>query len=230
MIKESNKPYKKSSKLNKKKKVIIDKIDSELVLHNNSKRFPIVSLPEIVSAPVMQLYKRFVCATTGVNGIITIQDLINQFMVATSATTLFSTVSCIRLKKIRALSPVTTQGTSVTLGMRPAGVDTALNSFNTVPEQYTDTSASLDIPAYLSLTPSVMTPLGSWHYPLTVNLNLLTLNCPPGTTLDILFEFILRCSEPSPSGYTRTVVGATIGQQYGATILTNLIPAGNNSI
>jgi hypothetical protein len=230
MIKESNKPYKKSSKLNKKKKVIIDKIDSELVLHNNSKRFPIVSLPEIVPAPTMQLYKRFICATTGIAGIITIQDLLNQFMIAVTATTLYSTISCLRLKKIRALAPVTTQGTSVSLSMRPAGVDTTNNSFNTVPEQYTDTSASLDIPAYLSLTPSVMTPLGSWHFPITANFNLLTLNCPPGTTLDILFEFILRCSEPSASIYTRTVVGATIGQQYGSTILTNLIPTGNNSI
>jgi len=223
MIKE--KSYKTPNKLNKKKKKTLMDADG-LYLHNTNHdvRHPIVALPEIVIQPSYLAYRRFV-ASSSVSGIITIQDCLNQFMVATTSVLAYCCVMAIRIKKVRCLAPVTTQGTSVTLTMQPAGLDSSNNSFNSVPEVYVDTSASIDVPAYLSLTPSVMTPFGSWHQATTVNQNLLTITAPQGSTLDILFEFVLRWSSPNPSGYTRTIAAGTAGVFYAASILSNFIPA-----
>jgi hypothetical protein len=228
----SQKSYKSPSKANKKKKKII--VESEtgmLAKVNASNRNPIICLPEIVTNPILTVYRRFV-ANGAVSGTIQISDLHNQFCTAVTSTAGFPIHRMIRLKKIRCLSPVTSQGTSVTLTMLPNTVDTGQNNFNAVPELYLDTSASIDIPAYLSLTPSLQTPLGSWHSSNTsVNSNLMQLVCPSGSTLDILFELILRSDIPNAgSSYQRTIAAAIIGVQYAAPILTNLQPAGVNAI
>jgi len=110
--------------------------------------------------------------------------------------------------------------------MQPLATDSSINSFNSVPETYIDTSASIDIPAYLSLTPSIKTPLGSWHMSTTVSINLLQVILPAGTTMDITFEWIGRESQTGASGYTRVIAAGTAGKTYAATILTNLVPQG----
>jgi hypothetical protein len=228
-MKQNTKPYKKSSKANKKVKRIDQSETGELATSNSKKRFPIVSLPEIITQPIFQSYRRFI-ASADTSGNLTIDDLLNQFMVATTSVLAIDYIKAVRIKKIRALSPVTTQGTSVFASMQPVGSDSGNNSFNSVPEVYIDTSASIDIPAYLSLTPSLTTPLGAWHYSNTTSIALLLMILPKGTTLDILFEFMLRTSEASQSPHTRVVAAATAGRQYAAAILTNLIPSGVNYI
>jgi len=158
-------------------------------------------------------YKRFI---NNANPIVAqplqINDLAGCFTVATSATLGHSYARAFRIKKIRMLAPVTTQGTSVTCQIIPFGIDTGNNSFSSVPEAFMDTSASIDVPAYVSLSPSIETPLGAWHYSTGVNQQLATITAPPGTTLDILFEYILFNSTPGISTYTRVLTGATIGQ------------------
>lgn len=199
----------------------------ELVKFNAHKRFPIISLPEIVTNPIYIVRRRFNCnAVTA--GTITIADLLKQFVVAVSATVGNAYVSALRLKKIAALAPITTQGTSTTMIMRPQSADGSNNCFNAVPETYLDTSSSIDVPAYLSLTPSLKTPLGSWHYATNVSANLLDVSFPAGTCVDMTLEYILRCAESSLSGYSRVLVGATTGVMYAGPILTNIIPVGIN--
>lgn len=223
------KPYKKASKANRKKKEIPQNENGELSKVNSGKRFPIVSLPEIITSPIYQVYRRYI-AQGAVSGNISITDLFNQFMVAVTSVLAETYVFAVRLKKIRVLAPVTTQGSSVLVSMKPNAPDTALNSYTGVPEKYIDTSASIDIPAYLSLTPTLATPFGSWHKDNNVSINLLEIVCPSGSTLDILYEFILRDTTATAPQFTRVVAAATTGVMFGAPILTNLIPQGINSI
>jgi len=227
MLSKSN--YKKTSKVNIKRKEPKEDEQGMLVNANSRKRFPVVSLPMIPTVHIDQVYRRIVNNGGAISGTMAIFDLLKQFTVATTAVLGVSFVRCVRIKKIRCLAPVTTQGTSVTLKLKPSGSDTSDNNFNSVNETYIDTSASIDIPAYISLSPSLDTPLGSWHQNINVDGLLLNISAPPGTTMDILFEYILSADTPI-SAYSRVLAGATIGTLYAGPILTNFLPQGVNSI
>jgi hypothetical protein len=201
---------------------------------NAGRSMPIVSLPELIITPIRELYRRFVCSET-VSDFIKISDLLNQFLFAISATTTFSYVSAVRIKKVRILAPLTTQGTTVAVSLRPQGPDSSLNNFNSIPEQYLDTSTSIDIPAYIALTPSKDTPFGSWHQNINVNTSgpLLNINCPPGTTLDVLFEYIERnpVNGSLAPTYSYTTSAATVGVLYASPMCTGkFLPVGVNYI
>jgi hypothetical protein len=199
---------------------------------NESRREPIISLPEIMTNPVREIYHRYI-ASQSVSDLITIGDLLNQFLVATSATTGYSYAGMVRIKKVRVLSPLTTQGTSITITLKPEGSDTTLNNFNTVREQYLDTSTSIDVPAYLALTPSKDTPFGSWHKNVNVNTTgpLLLVNCPSGTTLDLLLEYIERSSSVVTPTYAKAITGANVGVIYATSICNGkFLPLGVNVI
>ncbi len=201
--------------------------DNGQVIKNSRKRFPVVSLPEIVTSPIYQRWQRYVQGNaTGAS--ITIGGILQAFMIASSTTNLVCYVKAVRIKKIRVLAPVTTQGTSVSLLLRPNMVDTGSNNFNAVPEVYLDTSASIDIPAYISLEPSLDTPLGSWHMSTATSGNLVYIEAPVGSTMDILFEFILNTSDTA-SALNATVGGATAGTLY-TRYINNFQPLGVNYI
>jgi len=199
---------------------------------NGERKQPIVSLPEVIVSPVREIYRRFLAAS-GANANVTIGDLLNQFLFAISATTAYSYVSAVRIKKVRVLAPLTTQGTSVALALRPQGDDNTSNNFNAVPEQFMDTSTSIDIPAYLALRPSKDTPFGSWHQNMNVNTTgkLLTINCPPGTTLDVLFEYIERnpINTTLVPTYSYTSSGMSAGVLYASSLAGgSFLPVGVN--
>ncbi len=223
------KPRKRFNKENKKKKQIAESETGELVRFNAHKRFPIISLPEIPTVHIQNVYRRFVNNGGAVSGSIQISDLLNQFLMAVTTVLAYPYILAVRIKKIRCLSPVTTQGTSVMLSMQPVTPDPGNNSFVAVPELYIDTSASIDVPAYLSLTPSINTPFGSWHFARTTNAALLTIVAPQGSTMDILFEYILAANSTA-SSYTRTIAAGVVGTLYATNILTNFVPQGVNSI
>jgi len=228
---QTMKSHKKPNKLNKKIKqeILMNEDSGILSQHNKELKRPIVSIPEIVTSPTYLQYRRFINNGGAIAGALAISDLLNQFCVATTTVLVYPYVRAIRIKKIRLLSPVTQQGTSVTLSLLPVAIDTGNNSFNSVPELYVDTSASIDVPAYLSLTPSTKTPLGSWHFNTTVNGNLLQITCPAGTTMDILFEYVLNLSALTPT-YSRTISSGFAGTLYAAPILTNFLPVGVNYV
>lgn len=200
-------------------------VTGEIVKVNGGTRFPITSLPEIVTSHVIQEYRRFVNNGGAVGAALTIFGCLNQFMFSVTPLLLYNYIRAFRIKKIRLLSPITTQGTSITSSIQPLGIDTGTNNFSGVPEKYLDTSASIDVPAYISLTPDITTPLGSWHYNVNVDGQLANIVCPAGSTLDILFEYIMT-TDGTSSSYTRVVAGATVGLLYTANIMTNFVPQG----
>lgn len=226
----SRKSYKNASRMNrKKKKVKVN--EAGLIVTNSSIRYrdPIVSLPEIISSPIFQVYRRFIC-TTAVADTLTIYNCIQQFMIATTTILAYPMIYAVRVKKIRILAPVTTQGTSVTVRLTPVTVDTSTNNFSAVPETFLDTSASIDVPAYIQLIPAIDTPLGSWHFATSIDGNLLAIVAPPGSTMDIFFEYILRSSTGTAGAPTRAIVAGTVGVTYAAAVATNFIPTGVNFI
>ena len=197
----------------------------EISRSNGGSRFPITSLPEITTAHVIQEYRRFVNNGGAVGAALTIFGCLNQFMFSVTPLLLYNYIRAFRIKKIRILSPITTQGTSITCSIQPIGIDSGNNNFNAVPEKYLDTSASIDVPAYISLTPDRTTPLGSWHYNVSVDGSLAQIVCPAGSTMDILFEYIMT-TESTSSSYTRVVAGATVGLLYTANMISNFVPQG----
>jgi len=211
-------------KANKKKSKKIESDNGELNhVVKQSKRFPIVSLPDITSSPVRESYRRYITTSAGATSL-SIYNLHNQFLFAVSAILAYPTHTAVRIKKIRLLAPVTTQGTSVTLKAQPVTIDTSDNCFNTVPETYTDTSTSIDIPAYLSLTPSMDTPLGSWHYTVNIDKDLVLLTYPAGTTMDILLEYVENLNSFYAPTYSNVLAGATAGQIYCRKVAVNFTP------
>ncbi len=222
----SSKKRAKPSKHNVKRRTIVERKDGlDQVVLSQNKRFPIISLPDILVIQRHRLRLRYINNGGAVNGNMTTVDCANFLMMAATTTSLVSLIKASRIRKIQALSPVTTQGTSVTLTFQPDGVDTSRNSFNCLPEAFLDTSASIDVPAYLCLKPSISTPLGSWHLSDSgaASVSLLTITAPAGTTLDIEWEFTLNEFGANTST-TATVAGASVGSIYHRPILTNFIP------
>ena len=215
---------KKSSRQNRKQSTKTLRSDGEEIVMKQRQLNPIVCLPEIIQAPIYKQWRRFVNNGGAVSGSLTIAHLLSQFMVAVTSVLGISYVRAVRIRQLRILSPVQTQGTSVTLRLQPNGVDAGNNSFNTVPETFIDTSASIDIPAYIFLKPAIDTPLGSWHFSNTTSSNLMLITCPQGSTMDIQFEYILN-TESTAATYTVVIAAATAGTLFSQTILTNFIPS-----
>lgn len=222
-VQQSVKYTKKPSKQNRKRSTKGIRSDGEEFVITQNVRSPIIALPEILDSPIYRQWRRFVNNGGVVSGRMNIQDCLNQFMVAVTSVLGICYLRAVRIRQIRILSPVQTQGTSVTLRLQPQGVDSSVNNFNGVPETYVDTSASIDVPAYIFLKPAIDTPLGSWHYSNTVNCDLLNLTCPQGSTMDIQFEYILN-HENTASTYTVVIAAATAGTLFSRAILTNFAP------
>lgn len=187
-----------------------------------------MQLPAIDTQHIWNFTTRFI-ASSSISGNLTIAHLIDIFCFAATTVLVYSPFASVRLKMLRLLAPVTTQGTSVTLWLRPATVDSSINSFNVLPEIIVDTSASIDRPAYARVKPSPESPLGSWHWTTSTSTNLIFISAPQGTTMDIELEAVPNRGQ-APLGYTRAVAGATVGQIYSATIITSFVPVGVNAI
>jgi hypothetical protein len=222
MLSSTSKSHKKPSKYNVKKKKGHPEDGEESLVKQNT-RHPIVCLPEFKRLPMNTVVKRFVCNGGAVSGTIAITDLLNQFMVVSTSVLGICFIKAVRIKCLKLLAPVQTQGTSVECTLQPSTTDGSNNSFNSVPEKYSDTSASIDIPAYLKLKPSIDTPLGSWHFSSTVTTGLVTITAPQGSTMDLTLEYMLN-TEGIVSPYTVVIAAATSGTLFSRNILTNFVP------
>lgn len=183
---------------------------------------------ELTATPVWQYVRRYLCASA-VSSSLTINDLNNSAIMASTTVVGFSLNRATRIKRIRIWCPLTTQGTSVTVTLTPSSVDSANNSFIDFPKTISDTTISIDRPAYIDYRPDLNHPSGSWHIANTVNINLMSIVAPIGSIIDLHLESILNFSN-TQSGYAATLVGATAGQMYVRTILGSAIPVGVNTI
>jgi hypothetical protein len=196
-------------------------------------RKQVPQIPPINIQNKLSVRRRFQ-ASGAVSGILHLQDILNQFLVATTSTTLQPSVEVIRVKSIemwsnQSVGSATAEG-FVTLVIE--GNDSASNNFTNPPFSYTDTSNSTGVPAYLKKNFSIKDgPVGSWHY--TDNLNvsqpLVSIACSPSSTVDIVFEIFLNYSG-SVRSWTSSTSGANVGGNYARVPITNLTPFGVNFI
>jgi hypothetical protein len=190
-------------------------------------------IPVINSQNTVTIRRRYQAQGT-VGSVLTLQSVLNQFLMATSATLLQPSVEMVRIKEIEMWSNQSVSGSTsegfVTLGIEAN--DSTSNNFNSPPFNWTDSSNSPDRAAHLKkrFTPDDG-PIGSWHY--TDNLNvgqpLAYIACSASSTVDIVFEIFLNYSG-SVRSWTSVVIGANVGGFYARIPVTNLTPFGVNLI
>lgn len=145
-------------------------------------------------------------------------------IVASSATTSAYLSNVFRIKRITMWAPVPSVGTSVTIRLDWIP-DT--DEFTTPTKTWSDTSVSVDHPAFLDLKPPKGSLMDKWH---SSNLasNSFQLSYPVDTTMDITFNFIMNDNQNALVG---PVLGAGVaGTIYHKTAHGMVIGLGLNSI
>lgn len=183
---------------------------------------------EIKTTPIWQFKRRYY-AQAAITGSFFIADALNSAIVAQTAVLGNSIHRAIRIKKVRIWTPITTQGTAVTVRLTPNSVDAGNNSFTDIPEAIADTSISIDRPAFVSFKPKENHPSGSWHLSTTVNTNLFEIIANIGSVMDIDYESILNFSGPL-LGFTQVLAAAVPGTLYVRNAMTNFVPLFVNNI
>jgi hypothetical protein len=215
--------HRKTMKKNKTKRV-----NHDIMPRSETTRIHSLMPKEIVPAPMYTLKRRFI-ATSAVNGNLSIRDLLNTRIVAVTTILGYPIYRAVRLRKISIWTPLTTQGTSVSCTIIPAGIDNGNNSFTDMPEVMTDTTISIDRPAFVSYSPAPIHPAGGWHYSITTDLNLILVICPTGSTMDLTLDCIDNISA-NGFGYTPVLVAAVVGNQYCRPVIANFHAVGINEI
>jgi len=164
------------------------------------------------SAPILHGVARFT-STGGTNFVVlSIRDLlILPGVVMTTTTVAIPTCLAVRLKRMRIWGPVTTQGTSVSVSIQKAGIDSTSNDFNDPFRKVQDSSLSFDRPAFVQLNFDKFTPSGSWHTNVNINGNIATVYCPAGAIIDFDYAYVQNMnnavSATTFSGLTANTVG-----------------------
>lgn len=183
--------------------------------------------PAYNAIPTYRVKRRFVSAEAVAisNLAFTLVRGHNNFMVATDSTTLYPYVDMWRIRRISVWT-INYVDNATTATIFPVGTDIDTNNFNDRERAFTCSSRSEAMPGHMSIVPARDTPLGSWHKTSNVNStgNLFIMNVDYGgassgnwatVTLDLDFEIVLNTFGSAP-GYTRAVVGASVGTMYGA--------------
>jgi hypothetical protein len=188
------------------------------------------NIPPIEYQNKLTIRRRFQAGAT-VSGILHLQDVLNQFLVATSATLLQPSIEVVRVKEIEMWSNQSVSSPSgegfVTLVVEAS--DSTSNNFNSPPQSWNDVTNSTTQVAHLKKRFDTNSPMGSWHYADNLNVaqQLCFLSCSTSSTIDIVFEVYFNYAG-GPRSYSVVVVGATPGQFYSRIPITSLNPVGVN--
>lgn len=133
-------------------------------------------------------------------------------IIATSATTSVFMSESFRLRKVSMWSWTATIGTTVDISIKYS------DSGNTSgqggpPCVMNDSSASIDRPAYVTLSPPKTSPMNLWHDSTATNTtSMLTYYSPQQSVMDLEFEFIIDDLGVTVAG--PAIAGATLGTIY----------------
>lgn len=183
---------------------------------------------EFLPNPQM-FFKRRYGATANVFGNFTIVHALSALIVATTTVLGNSILSAIRIKRIQIWAPVVTNGTPVTIVLTPVTVDPGNNCFTDLPETITDTSQTLDTPAYIDYKPALDHPAGSWHASTAVDANLIQILAPQGAIMDVEYIGVINTTF-TKTAFSVVLVGATAGTIYARNAAGNFNPVSVNNI
>jgi hypothetical protein len=195
------------------------------------KQAQLADIPVLHSQKVVRLTRRFQSDSAVVGGAFTLASGHNQFLFALSTVAGYCLLDEWRINKVRLYAPYNDTAQEGNAILIPVGVELDSNYFCTPSITHQDTTGSRDRVAMVEMKPSNRTPMGSWHVANTVNPTgtLFTLSCTSGAILDIEFDVLYNYVFPL-SGYTVVISGATLGSQYGKTIMTSFVPQGVNYV
>lgn len=176
----------------------------------------------------MFFFKRRYGAAANIAANLAISGILNSFIVATTAVLGNSPFSAIRMKRMQIWAPVVTNGTPVTIVITPVTTDPGNNCFTDLPETITDTSQTLDLPAYVDYKPSVDSPAGSWHASIVLGAVLMSILAPIGSIMDVEFQAVFNTTFTT-TAYTTVLAGATPGTVYSRAFVANFVPVAVNN-
>jgi len=197
---------------------------SQRANHNNHRRQPVRKNRSIVNTetiksvtshppPYMAQSSRKITirylATGNISSNFTYSALAGMLgLMGTSTTTSVFLTQVFRVNKIRVWSPVATAGTPVNAAITWSETSA---DFQSPPVTKSDTSISFDHPAFVSMKPPRGSLASKWHGVGQTDV-MFILDCPVGSTVDIMFEFVLNDVGPPVPG--PTLVAGTLGTLY----------------
>jgi len=137
-------------------------------------------------------------------------------IIATSATTSVYLSPSFRIKKVQMWSWTATIGTTVDISIKYTDTATA-GGQGGPPQTIADSSASVDKPAYVCLSPENSSIYKDWQNAAAAN-SILTVYSPQQSIIDITFEFFLDDLGAAVAG--PAIAGATLGNLYHHNIAT----------
>jgi len=176
--------------------------------------------PQLSSYSIMRKNKlRFSCSTAQASFKVTLQNILDCMLVATTATAGVQLWQAIRLRSVEAWAPSSGANTTNPAGATPNTVSvvftgTAGGNFDTSNTIFTDTSMSVE-PAHIYAPVPNYGESTMWNYAGTGS-TAFTLSCPVGTVIDVVFDGCnaYAGSIAVPVATTGALVGATAGNIY----------------
>ncbi len=185
--------------------------------------------PPYVPNKQYKFMRRYVTTQASTGTSFTITDICGSLIMAATTTLGYSPFEAVRIKRVRMWGPVTTIGTPVTISIAPQAVETTVNCYADVPSIMSDTTLTIDRPAYIEYVPRLTEPSGSWHRVTATSITLFNLAYPAGATLDVEYEGMFDLTG-GPTGFTATLVAATVGSMYSRVVATNFAPVSVNTL
>jgi hypothetical protein len=189
---------------------------------------PYIGMPPPYEVALVRKIKRRYESVSSTTSTISLRDLWCMHLTAVSAVTCYTPWRACRILRVQVWCPVAVQGQASEISLTPVADGSAQNSFADLPVTYTDSTISVDRPAYIDFRPHKWEVSGSWHLSNSTVDSLITILPQTGSVLDITMEVIDNLTT-GVLGFTETVIGATIGNQY-CRAIGAFVPVGINTI
>lgn len=202
--------------------------DGEHALSTTEPINPNLKMHSFSPAKPQNLTRRYQSGSA-VNGVYQIYDIHQTLLMAATTVLGYCPYEVARLKRMQIWAPCPSVGSPATITIQPVGVDATNNSFTDLQEIFTDTTDSVDQPAYVDFRPKITHPSGAWHYTNTVNSNLVQVAAPSGSIMEVEVEYMLNVLD-NPNGFTSVLVAATAGKMYCRDVITSFVALSINRI
>lgn len=168
--------------------------------------------PEFVIESVRHVKRRFETTSTALSTL-SIFNLWNMDIMAVSTILGFPMWRACKITRVEIWCPVATQGVAAEISLTPISDGPGQNLFVDLPKTYTDSTISVDRPAYIDFRPTKYDPCGSWHLSNNTDKTLIDFNLQTGSVVDIHLEVVDNLTT-GPLGFSVVIAGATQGKQY----------------
>ncbi len=180
---------------------------------------------------------RFQCQSGGLtNANLGVDDILDLFFIATSATSGVRLCRTVRLEKLSVFGPALTSTASNTVAVVWSSTATSAGDDLGAPEvPLIDTSMGVNDNPVIHTRPPKDSVASMWQSGTTTTEPLCAITCPPLSVIDLTATFIIGVGTSPIFGLgsvpvVRGVVGATVGALYTSTLFSTLVPLAEQTI